>query len=359
MINSFEHTKKVFINRYNFIYKNACFLLAEIQAEHFDQFEALSLDIKRITGIDGCELGPFNRTSNPDGSTTPYTLQLVEEYLFRDFVSSKSELEIYIENMYAYPCSIVEDLKREYILEDSLVGPNKKDIAMQVLLELIRSFIWNQDTNTNVKERSRDNRLVYLCADSSLCSFEKRHKQNAVEEYLRLVKYKNTGFGRKNDVLLLPNYHLPGICNMSLVSSNSFLKNVCKLEGKLSFDNIREVYFNNHCEIPWNTKAKCEENKDDVKRDERSKCCGFEFYISDDSVFALNGYILQVCPKCGYLVNVSDKVEAKVKRCIEHRDFYDKDVLRKREILSELIKLEGIDTIKVLVKSRKNKKGGK
>ena len=69
--------KKLLMDRYKFLYENAPFILAEIQAEHFDEYPALCHDIKSITGIDGSNLGPFNRKCSPDNITIPYTLLFV------------------------------------------------------------------------------------------------------------------------------------------------------------------------------------------------------------------------------------------------------------------------------------------
>lgn len=343
--------KKLLMDRYKFLYENAPFILAEIQAEHFDEYPALCGDIKSITGIDGSNLGPFNRKCSPDNITIPYTLLLVEEYLFSNYRDTKTELEIYIDNMYKYPSSVVGILIGDFISNDVNYGETKKDKAVCVLLELVRSLLYNQNSNTLVKSRTKNNDMIYTSADPSVCSFEIRHKQSCLEEYLRLARYRNRLFEFGDDDALLPNYSLNKLTTLSLVGSNPFLSYISK--SKLSFDEIRSVYFYFHKEIPWDTEAVCKKSNDIIPRDKNSFSCGSKFYVNEDSVFSLAGEVLQLCPKCGYLVNVSDKVSPEVRRRIEDRDCLDKDVLRKRELLSELIKIGGIDDAKKLVK-RKN-----
>lgn len=347
-----DYARSLMMDRFKFLYKNAPFILAEIQAEHFDEYPVLYKDIKEITGIDGMKLGPFNRKCNPDNISIPYTLLLVEEYLFSEYQTPKTELELYIENMYEYPSSIVGLLIGEYS-NDLNYGENKRDVAICVLLELVRSLLYNQDTNTLVKKRTSNNDLIYTSADSSIHPFEIRHKQSCLDEYLGLARYRNYFFDKENKFPLLSNYDLRKLTNLSLVSSNMFLKDVNTSEGKLSFSDIRSVYFSYHDEIPWDTLATCKNSHDIVERDKYSSCCGNEFYVNEESAFCVCGEILQVCPKCGYLVNVSDKINYSIRRRIEHRDYFDKDVLRKRELLAELIKIGGMEDAKILVK-RKN-----
>ena len=268
-----EYARSLMMNRFKFLYKNAPFILAEIQAEHFDKYPVLCNDIKEITGIDGMELGPFNRSCNPDNISIPYTLLLVEEYLFCDYQTNKTELETYIENMYQYPSSVVGLLIGEYSTVPDY-GETKKDVAICVLLELVRSLLYNQDTNTLVKKRTSNNDLIYTSADSSICSFEVRHKQSCLEEYLRLARYRNYYFDKDNKFPLLPNYDLRKLTNLSLIGSNMFLKDVNTLEGELTSEDIRSVYFGYHNEIPWDTKTTCKKSHDIVKRDEESYCCG-------------------------------------------------------------------------------------
>ena len=135
-----------------------------------------------------------------------------------------------------------------------------------------------------------------------------------------------------------------------------FLNDVNTLEGELTSEDIRSVYFGYHNEIPWDTKTTCKKSHDIVKRDEESSCCGNEFYVNEDNAFCVCGEILQVCPNCGYLVNVSDKMNYSIRRRIEYRDYYDKDALRKRELLAELVKINGIDDAKALVKRKSETK---
>lgn len=347
-----EYARSLMMNRFKFLYANAPFILAEIQAEHFDEYPALCNDIKEMTGIDGTSLGPFNRKCNPDNISIPYTLLLVEEYLFSEYKTSKTELETYIKNMYQYPSVVVGLLISEYSNIPNY-GETKKDVAVCVLLELVRSLLYNQNTNTLVKKRTSNNDLIYTSADSSISPFEIRYKQSCLDEYLGLARYRNYFFDKENKFPLLPNYDLSRLTNLSLIDSNMFLKDVNTLEGKLTFDDIRSVYFSYHEEIPWDTLATCKKSHDIVKREEDSTCCGNEFYVNEDNAFCVCGEILQVCPKCGYLVNVSDKINYSIRRRIEHRDYFDKDVLRKRKLIAELIKVNGMDDAKALVK-RKN-----
>ena len=354
-VKSYKDAKNVLMDRFKFLYKNAPFILAEIQAEHFDEYPALCEDIKKLTGIDGRKLGPFNRSCNPDNITVPYTFLLVEEYLFCDYRDTKTELEIYIENMYKYPSGIVGLLIDEFHLNDVDYGETKKDIAVCVLLELVRSLLCNQNANTLVRTRTVDNDMIYRNGSCSILDFDIGYKKNCLDEYLRLARYRNRIFRFEDEKVLLPNYRLNKLSNISLVDTNVFLVNIS--DCNLSYDEISSVYFSSHKEIPCDTETVCKKSNDLVSRDINSFSCGSKFYVNEESVFSLVGEVLQLCPKCGYLVNVSDKVSPEVRRRIEARDSLDADVLRKRLLLSELIKIGGMEEAKKLVKKRNNDGG--
>lgn len=353
----YEIMRKRLIDRYNFLYNNAPLILAQIMYEHKTSKPTLCSDIGDLVGINLTNQHPYDRGYICD-MTHLSIFHLVEEYMFGE----GDELVSLINKIKCSSIAYLE-VKDDFFLKDSKVGVNRKDMAVLVLLELMRSFIFNQGyEKTIIVRRKNDDNYYERHIDSLYLPFkgenvtdmERSRKKSALDEYFRLSKYRNLGYGKKEVPFLLPNYQLPIISEFSLVGTNEFLKTIWELEGKLTFDEIREVYFSHHEEIPWDTKVVCEEKKDKIKRDKGSLPCGSTLYLEEENIFYRDESFFMICPKCGYMVNIDGLIDNReIRRRIEFKYWGDKFILRKQDILSELVKLDGIDKAKSLVKERK------
>jgi len=357
--NIFRHKNSLII-RYNYLYKYASFVLAQILHEHKKDFRGLCEDITIVTGICIDDDIYFDRNYVYNNQNLSI-FHLVEEFLFSDKYSEDTELYKLIENIKISTPSVYDSVRRDFLLNDKNVGVNKKDIAMQVLLELMRSHIFNQDYNTTRIVRKVDNdyeRFIDLSflpfVRENVTSIVKGYKQAALEQYLNICCYRNLGFGAKKVNNLLVNFQLPVIREKSLVGNNEFLKAIWDLDGKLTLDEIRHIYFKTHIEIPWDTKTNCLERKDKINRVEGIKPCGSTIYLKEDNIFYRDESFFMICPKCGYMINVDGLIESKdIRRRIEFKYWGDKFILRKQDILSELVSIDGMDKAKSLVKERK------
>lgn len=357
----YEKERRKLIGRYNFLYDNAPLILAQIMYEHQKSKPALCRDIGELIGIDLNNQMPYERNYICDNIHLSI-FHLLEEYMFSGEHYQDADL-VNLFNTIRYSPSAYLKVKEDFFLKDIKVGVNHKDIAILVLLELMRSFIFNQEYEKTVLVSRLDNVNRYektldpaylLFANEYVTDTEKSRKKAALDEYFRLSKYRNLGFTSKEVPFLLPNYQLPVISDFSLVGTNKFLKAIWDLSGKLTFDEIREVYFSHHEEIPWDTKTICEEKKDKIERVEGIKPCGSTLYLEEDNIFYRDESFFMICPKCGYMVNIDGLIDNKeIRRRIEFKYWGDKFILRKQAILSELVSLEGIDKAKSLVKERK------
>lgn len=353
----YEIMRKLLINKYNFLYKNAPLILAQIMYEHESSKPVLCKDIGDLVGIDLTNQHPYDRGYICDMKHLSI-FHLVEEYMFGE----GDELVSLFNKIKGSPSAYLK-VKDDFFLKDSNVGVNRKDEAVLVLLELMRSFIFNQtyDKTIIVRRKNDDNyyerhidSLYFPFVGENVTDIERSRKKSVLDEYFRLSKYRNLGYGKKEIPFLLPNYQLPIISEFSLVGTNDFLKTIWELEGKLTFDEIREVYFSHHEEIPWDTKVICEEKKDRIKREDGVTPCGSTLYLEEENIFYRDESFFMICPKCGYMVNIDGLIESsEIRRRIEFKYWGDKFILRKQDILAELVKLDGIDKAKSLVKERK------
>lgn len=356
----YKRYKYSLINRYNYLYKYAAFVLAQLIYEHKNDLPGLCEDVTRITGIDISNDTFFDR-QYVFNSKNLSIFHLVEEFLFSDQYYEDTELFKLIENIKISVPSVYDSVRNDFLITDKNVGVNKKDIAMQVLLELMRSHIFNQDYKTtsvvrrvhNDYERHIDLSFLPFVGEN-VTSIDKGYKQAALDQYLSICCYRNSGYGKRNISNLLVNYQLPGIRERSLIGNNKFLKAIWDLDGKLTFDEIRDIYFSTHLEIPWDTKTTCMEKEDKIDRDTNIKPCGSTIYLEEENIFYRDESFFMICPKCGYMVNIDGLIDNReIRRRIEFKYWGDKFILRKQSIISELISIDGFDKAKNLVKERK------
>lgn len=353
-----SQAKNEMLNRYCFLYENSFFILAQIAKEHEKDFKDLSNDIKSILDIS------FDNQILYDRERKYITLSmfhLLEEYMFGPYRCNKTELEKVVSDM-KYRPSVYLKLKNDFIFQDSKIGVNRKDISMRILLELMSSFIKSQSSSKTVfVERCYDGlrsisvRGIYK--DLTISVSDIKLKSNCLDSYFYINKYQNIGFGKQEISDFLPGYSLPVLSDKTLVSSNSFLFALRRLQAKPDLKDSRDIYFKYHEEIPWDSQAVCETKKDNIKRSSSIKPCNKSFYLNEEDIFYAKESFLQICPYCGYIVNIDGKIKSfDVRRRIEFRDYQDETLLLKRNILSELISLGGLDKANILVKSR-NRRG--
>ena len=120
-------------------------------------------------------------------------------------------------------------------------------------------------------------------------------------------------------------------------------------DSLITDSDIEDVYFMHHKEMRWNSFVECKSN--DTFKDKVS--CGNQFYLSEKDIFHLDGHFYQMCPMCGCITDVSNKIEMEeVKKRIIEKSDKDDNLSRKSSILSELYSLD--TNYRSLVKKRGN-----
>ena len=112
----------------------------------------------------------------------------------------------------------------------------------------------------------------------------------------------------------------------------------------------QRIYLRYHDELPWNMMRVCEFEEKEIpmmfdlrlQRPEHTSPCGEKFYIKEEEIFIdPSGKYYQLCPYCGYIVNISKNLLSKgVKERIDARCEKDINLFRKMCLYSELFALE-------------------
>lgn len=337
------------IRRYCFLYENSFFILMQILFEHQHDLKDVCKDIENITGLSLFNQIPYDR--NEKFSNHISMFHLVEEYMLGDYRFRKTELERIVNDM-RYRPSVYLKAKMDYIFTDKKYGINKKDISMQVLLELMGDFIKSQNGYTAIIERGR-HRIIYKGGSGKvlLNVADKKNKAKGLDVFFDICKYKNDSNSKKYE-RIISNHQMSDLSNRSLVMYNEFLFALRRISFADKNKVVQDIYLEYHDELPYDLESVCEEKKDNIER-VVLQSCGNRFYINEDRIFYYKDNYLHLCPKCGYVVNVGKKIFSDgVKKRIEDRCFDDKNILYKQNKLSELISLGGLTTVKSLIKSR-------
>ena len=95
-----------------------------------------------------------------------------------------------------------------------------------------------------------------------------------------------------------------------------------------------------HDELPWNLKIMCSDDSS-FERPKGTKPCFSNLNVREENVFMLGNYFYNICPNCGYIVNVTDSlVNSKVRERIALRCSEDIHNSKKNLLFSELISLD-------------------
>jgi len=343
--------EKIMMKRYAFLYENSNFILAQILYEHRKYLKEMCDDITRVTGIyldyfDN-ELH-YKRTGDFVNHLSMF--QLIEEYMFGDYHGHKTELERILLEMRIHTEKYSHIKNHFWFYDDKRT--HFKDTTTQVLLELMRDFVKNQGTNTVVVERGIGG-LHYYGGNSTftVSVADLKEKVRTIDKYLDINSFRNNS-NQNRQRLLSSSHKFPVISNKTLVISNNFLYDTRSLVFDENNESVRDFYFSCHDEIPFDLEGICRETKDDIER-VVIKPCKENFRINEDAIFYAKDSYLQMCSRCGYIVNVSDSLDnEEVKRRIRNRYIYDQNILYKNNKLSELVSLGGVNDFKRLVKSR-------
>ena len=182
-------------------------------------------------------------------------------------------------------------------------------------------------------------------------------KIDTLDEYFRIIRYKNNKYTYISGANLEPN----DIKNHIEIKSG-VIRNGIKKEDKINYSKIyhydfinyisnidnhhkdnlsilteeekQKIYLLFHDEIPWNAKEVC--TKSNLFFSENY--CNQEFYLNEDEIFYYHDNYYMMCPNCYNIVIVdSNKLSNSIKQRIRKRNnqdsYYLRNVLYKREYL--------------------------
>ena len=249
---------------------------------------------------------------------------------------------------------------------------------------VLEQYKKKNDNSSYLKERLDINSVLHKIGsyidEQSGDLVNKENKLLVIDEYFRLLRYKNNGkiytSGRRQDLHDCDSVSLPLQENRVArskndigVEKNAFIDSIVKTpkhgynKSIFSEEEKQEVYVEIHNDLPFYLEITCDLEEEYIKtmiesrliRPEATEPCHELFYIDKNKIFVnpddkLYRYY-QLCPHCGYIVNIPKEIIPEhIKLEIEERCKQDKYLFRKMYLLSELTSLEKKSTQRTLKK---------
>lgn len=268
-------------------------------------------------------IGYSNITNKNDfiiNKRIPYELlNLGQDFLLNDAKAEFSEFVKYVERR-------KRDLEYKKKLASTTITQNKESLVWEYFNSIIRLIMINE-RNMIAREQ----------------------KLKSMDEYYKILNYRNVCDAEilgsklieqyfKDERKKLGNFWSRTKDKVNLRTSD-FVKYVSdkrnydlESQGILTNKERQDIYLTFHDEIAWDTKIKCEVDKNTIYkprtkhllRQDINPPCGEEFYLVESRMFInpkeLCSDYYQSCPKCGYVVNVPQTLlPEEVKRRIEER----------------------------------------
>ena len=333
--------KSLFLKRYIDVYKASPLLLAQLIYEEcnplLNEYISRNTGITTYDAVGGCRRGKVN------------LLLRLEEHFIERYGILPSSVELLSWNL-LYG-EHLPNIRERLNSVDDIFGDNIYDKSMRTLLNIVYQFVRCQGKSTRVydvfntvevhREKNQGGIDRSFLKDDIVSK-----KLKVLEKYLEIANYHNNSFGV--DISLdLPNPDIFKVYRKSSLVGDHL--NDEDYDSLITDSDIEDVYFMHHKEMRCNVTSSCQSN--DVFGDKSS--CGNEFYISEKNIFHLDGHFYQMCPMCGCITDVSNKIEMEeVKKRIIEKSDRDDNLSRKSSILSELYSLD--NNYKALVKKRGN-----
>ena len=331
-----EYAKENLIERYKYLYINAEFILAPfmyMQSEK--EFEKSKKEYNISKPLCFLYLNQLHSINS-----------YLEEFMLSDISIEDTKLYKFIEenrNNHEYN----EKVKYGLLLleksnENLTVFLNKLDIFK--IIETVIYYVSEQSSDLDNKDR----KLKLLDEYYKIATYKNNGKidRSSKYDYIKEKKQENSYLKRplrkKKDIGVEDNYFIETITNAPHLKEN---------DSVFSEKEKQEVYLSLHDELPWDLEVECSRNNNDV-RPNFSCPCHQKFYIKENEIFMkprefnpIEFYdkYYQVCPHCGYIVELSKEIIApEIRKRIEKRSLNDMYLYRKMWLYSELFALENI-----------------
>ena len=264
----------------------------------------------------------------------------------------------------------MEETLLYYIFEDL----NTDEEHLNAVKEGILLLEKKNDSKQHLKENLDLNTILHLIGryidEQSGDLVNKKNKLLVLDEYFRLLRYKNDGkiytSGRKLDLHDCSSVSIPlqeskptrSIHDIG-TTKNKFITSIVNSERHeynesiFSEEEKQEVYIQTHIDLPYYLEIVCDLEEEYIKtmiesrleRPQNTLPCHESFKINKDEIFIkpddkLYRYY-QLCPHCGYIVNIPKEIIPEcVKKEIEERCSQEPFLFRKKYLESELISLQ-------------------
>ena len=328
-----NEAKKELLRRYEYLYKNAAFILAPfVHEQTLEEFESS----KHI----------YNNQTPLIYSITPGSevMSMFEEFLLCDldmrdtnlykFVESKRENKAYLESV-----------KNGIALVQKC---NEKRTMFFMILDINKILCY---VNDYINKQSGDLK-------------NKRNKLRVMDEYYRVNSYKNdgriytSGSVYISEGRLTPHNGCSFILNTRKrklsrdrkdigIEKNSFITAITNAPTHSNYSIFTEkekqdVYLKFHDELPYGTEVTCDYSSDDECYPEHTKPCHEKFILNAEEIFASEYHkFYELCPHCGFMVNIEPSLlPPLVREKIRNKCEQDIYLYRKQVLKSELQGLE-------------------
>ena len=334
----FQAKKSLFLKRYTDVYEASPFILAQLIYEEnnslLNEYISKNTGITTYDAVGGCSEGKVS------------LLLRLEEHFIERYGILPSSVELLSWNLLY--SDYFPNLREKLNGIDNTFGDNIYDKSMRTLLNIVYQFVKCQGKATRVydvfntvevhREKNQGGIDRSFLKDDIVSK-----KLKVLEKYLEIANYHNNRFG-------VVAFNLPNVEMFKAYRKSSLVGdhlNDEDYDSLISDSDIEDVYFMHHKEMRWSLLGNCQSN--DVFGDKIS--CGNDFYLSEKDIFHLDGHFYLMCPMCGCITDVSEKIEIdEVKKRIIEKSDRDDNFSRKRSILSELYSLDS--NYRVLVKKR-------
>lgn len=329
--------KKELVKRYKYLYENSIYILASYV---FDSYN-----------------NEHNQVDSSNKNISMEELLLIEEFMLGDTACEESEFYRHLEKL-------KED---EVFLNKVYYGIQTINLKKQKYKDTRPAISKVSDFELGLNELLK---IIYVYLNKQPGEhFGKNRKLLALDEYMRILRYKNDGNiwtsglilnvhdmsfydGYSNSVNLF-DLKLDKITETGVKNSN-FIKYISNPVYHHSYNSSvltekekQDIYLSYHNELPCDLRIKCSYDNSDLylQKPNNTNPCFCNFDVVEDLIFfkEFNNkkYYYQLCPECGYINSIpANLLSHEVRARIEKKTEDDPNLFRKMCLYSELFYLE-------------------
>jgi len=334
-----ENAKKELIKRYKYLYENAYFILSPFMCEEtMEEFEESQKEFNRKYPLIYLNINKLDNINSLFEEFLLFGKPMEESTLYKTIESKRKDKDY------------LEKVKNGLALLEKQKNTNFYNENLDIWQILDYTYNYIQEQSGDLKH--------------------KKNKLYVLDEYYRILRYRNDGkiykSGRNlildecNSMIIPINKKKPIRVKKDIgVTRNSFVSTIANAHNYEYNWSIfteaekQEIYLTYHDELPYDLQIKCDINEEYPEallyRPDNTNPCEQNFTVKEEEIFVdfknqLYKYY-QLCPHCGYIVNIPiDILSEGIKQRIEERCNKDDKLFRKMFLYSELFSLDNLAT---------------